>query len=116
MARCVHYPRRAWPIQDLAVDELRDLPESGLAGGLRFSRVTRRSAGRPGSLGVSSGAVGGDGVPVAGTAVLSARLDVVGAGAPSAPLGARVVSVPGSGWHGGKRGEVVIQYRQRPPV
>ena len=36
------------------------------------------------------------------------------AGAPSAPLGAGVATVPGSGWRDGQRGEVVIQYRQRP--
>ena len=40
--------------------------------------------------------------------VLARGLDVVGAGAPSAPLGAGVVTVPGGGWRGGKRGEVVI--------
>jgi hypothetical protein len=39
---------------------------------------------------------------------------VIGAGAPSAPLGGGVVMLPGGGWHEGQRGEVVIQYPQRP--
>ena len=47
-------------------------------------------------------------------AVFAARARRGGTGAPSAPLGAGVVGVPVGGWRGGKRGEVVIQYRQRP--
>ena len=92
----------------------RELP--GRAGGLRFSRVARRTAGTSEESGwVAPGAIGGDGVPVPGTARWPLRwLDVVGVGAPSAPLGAGAVWVPG-GWRGSKRGEVVIQYRQRPP-
>ena len=86
------------------------------AGGLHVSGVTRRTTGTGGESGcVAPGAVGGDGVPVPAAAWCSLRgLGMVGAGAPSALLGAGVARVPVGGWRGGKRGEVVIQYRQRP--